>query len=234
MDAFKELATRSPDMELMTLEDSHAMVFWSGAAQYWAARKIDYAKSAEQTPALQEQMAAWVREGQKAGEFNIRANQYLGKLAKETSKAQSKAGGRGGGATASGEPLKWKRLGFKSLAAMKDAEFLEAHPKEADEVIERAKKNDDLPSKGAVRATVRYKKAEAAAAKAKAKDTDDQVKKTPKGVKEYLDVMSAYRKSIRFTIDYAKRDRFAPEWKQFIVKRHDELRQLLDELEESL
>ena len=113
MDAFKELATRSPDMELMTLEDAHAMVFWSGAAQYWAQRKIDYAKSAEQTPALQAQMAAWIKEGQKAGEFSLKANQHLGKIAAETPKATppKSSGGR-----YIGEPCSLRARGLRPRA----------------------------------------------------------------------------------------------------------------------
>ena len=36
MDAFKELMTRAPDMELMNIDELHGRVFWSGAAAKWA------------------------------------------------------------------------------------------------------------------------------------------------------------------------------------------------------
>ena len=81
-----------------------------------------------------------------AGELELRGNQKLGAIAKETEQVQApvKIGtGSGAGKQPVIEPPKWQRLGFKSEAAMTRAEFLANHPKEVKEVIEEAKAEDD-------------------------------------------------------------------------------------------
>ena len=169
MDAFKELMTRLPKLELMNLEQLHATVFWSGAAAKWARLQIDMAK---QVGGMQAQMDAWIREAQIAGELEMRGQQRLGKIAKDEPKANSKPYENSDGEREfsirqpSGELPKWKRLGFKSEGAMEQAELLEQNPEEVDEVIEEAKKDNDLPSKGAVRSKIAYKKEKARREKA--------------------------------------------------------------------
>ena len=159
MDAFKELMTRAPDLELMNLEQLHETVFWSGAAAKWARQKIDMAKGYE---GLQSQVSAWIKEGQTVGEMELRGQERLGAMAKKEDQVLAPSKKHGGGRVPSVEPPKWQRLGFKSGKAMKLAEFLAAHPEEVKEVIKEAKEEDDLPSKGAVKSKVRAKKAEEA------------------------------------------------------------------------
>ena len=152
MDAFKELAARMPDMELMTIEQTHGIVFWAGAGAKWARLQIDMAK---QVGGMQKQIDAWIRDGQMVGDLEMRGQQRLGKIARDTDQVQAPGAGRG--KKPGTEPPKWQRLGFKSKAAMEQAEFLEAHPEEVDEVIKEAKQDEDLPSKGAVKSKVRAK-----------------------------------------------------------------------------
>ena len=60
------------------------------------------------------------------------------------------------------------------------------------------------------------------------------LKRHPKVVREYLTELTALRASAKLAIEMAGRGAFAPESLNFIVKKHDELRALLVELESCL
>lgn len=237
MDAFKELQKRMPDMELMTLDQAHGMVFWAGAASRWVRLQIEMAKK---VGGMQEQVNAWIREGQAVGEYELKGQQWLGKIAKETERGDTtpkKHLPPGGG-----DVPKWQRLGFKSQKAMEQAEFLEAHPKEVKEVIKEAKEENDLPSKGAVRSKVRAKRAEDIAKRAKERAAEviekgkaKAVKNVPHGVSEYFEAVKVFRDKLMLTVEGAKRERwFAPESINIVVGKHNEIRELLAELETNI
>jgi len=193
MDAFKELMVKSPDMEMMSIGDLHGMVFWAGAATKWANLQISMA---ETVGGMHEQIAAWRKDGQAAAELDFKATQRLGEIAKKepqetTAETKRDIPGSGGGRT--GKVPKWQRLGFKSDSAMKEAEFLANHPKEAKEVIEQAKAADDFPSRTAVKNRVtakkaeqRAKEAEERAAEKKETAVDKRVEENKRFVKEYF------------------------------------------------
>lgn len=244
MDAFKELMARSPDLELMNIKEAQALVFWSGAAAKWARLQVDHGKHIE---GMQAQCAAWVKEGQIAGELELRGQQRLGKLAKETEQAEvprKKEVGSAGGMhpTGSGQLPKWQRLGFKSEGAMKQAEFLEAHPDEVKEVIEEAKQEEDFISKGAVKAKVRAKRAEKRASEAERRAAENLDKRAAKAVKqenhgvaEYFAALKDFRDRLELTIEGTKRERwFAPESINIVLEKHNRIREMLEELEEAI
>jgi hypothetical protein len=237
MDAFKELMARSPDLDLMNIEQTQALVFWSGAAAKWARLQVDHGKHIQ---GMQAQCAAWVREGQIAGELELRGQQRLGKLAKETEKA-AEWKDQPRDAPRADKP-KWQRLGFKSAAAMEQAEFLEAHPVEVTEVIQEAKKEDDFISKGAVKAKVRVKRLETQAAKYAERNAERERErkeaeekglpgKYPKEVKAYLDASKAFKEELELAIRCKAQDMFSPEAVQFIKNRHETIRELMKQLE---
>jgi len=87
---------------------------------------------------------------------------------------------------------------------------------------------------GAVDAELRQKKADELHNKRKEKQDDKTIKEHPKVVKEYLDAARAYKDSIRLAIVGAERDRFSPESGQFIKRWHNDIRKMMDELEEKL
>ncbi len=241
MDAYKELVERMPDMELMNIGELQGVVFWAGAGAKWARLQIETARN---IPGMQAQVDAWIREGQMAGELEIKGQQRLGKIARETERSQpeqirSSDGSRAAGTISTGQLPKWQRLGFKSEAAMAQAEFLEAHPKEVNEVIKEAKQEDDLPSKGAVKAKVRMKAAEerAAAAEQRAAEKTEkadkkEVREHPKFVAAYLEATKEYRDALVRAIKCAEEIALAPETRQFILNRHERLVELMRELEE--
>jgi hypothetical protein len=168
MDTFKELIVRMPELELATLEELKAISFVSEAAGAFGKHLV---KKAKNNPALAAQSAVWLADSQRAMETHLFTEAERGRRAQDSDKIEpKKAKGTGigqGTALPSGAPPKWKRQCFSSQEEMETAELLDNHPEEVKEVIKEAKKDKDVPSKGAVKNKVRAKNAEKAAAKYK-------------------------------------------------------------------
>jgi hypothetical protein len=239
MDAFKELVARNPNVELMNIEEAQALVFWSGAAAQKCRLMVDHGKN---IAGMQAQCEAWVREGQIAGELELRGQQRLGKLARETSQElpplKQDVDGRLGGRSIGTKPPKWQRLGFKSEKAMDQAEFLQSHAEEVNEVIEEAKQEGDFISKGAVKAKVRAKKAEKryeeSEKRFQAKEEKENKKLPvvyPKAVKDYFTACAAFRQALELAIRCEKQGMFAPESLGIMQTKHESIREMMDELE---
>jgi len=241
MDAFKTLQTQMPEMALMTKDQLHKMVFWSGAGLKWCKLQIGIA---EDVGGLQDQVDTWLLEGQSLSEFNMKGTARLGEIAKEEPQehvlktSSGREGTRGAEIKPTGKPPKWKRLGFKSLQAMNEAQFLANHPTETQEVLDDAKKENDFASKGAVKSKVRAKKMEERAEKAEAAAARDQAEtdkktdiKNPKIVKEYLDATSTFKEVLKRAIVGAKNERFDPAAWNFVYNRHTQIKEMMEELE---
>jgi hypothetical protein len=240
MDAFTELVKRSPDMELMKIEELHGIVFWAGAATKWANLQIELAQS---VGGMHEQIAAWRRDGQAAAELDFKATQRLGVIAQREPQAQGS--GAGGNTSRTISPVKdgaakskWERLGFKSRGAMNEAEMLANYPKEAQQVIEEAKKADDFPSRGAVKNKVRANKMEERAKKAeeivkrRQNEADEKTsKQQPKFVKEFFDGTAVYTELLRVTLIGAERGGFDPSAINFVTKKLNKVREMMKTLE---
>jgi len=247
MDAFKELVSRSPNVELMNFEELHSMVFWSGAAMKWSKTQIEIAK---EMGGMNAQIDAWAEEGRAAAELNFAARAKRGELAKKEQQAQGNypAGGKGVQTSRkiapveSGEVLpKWQRLGYKTEQSMKDDELLHSNPKIVEKVKEQAKETGDFPSITAVKIEKRAQRAEAAlkeakesAAKSIAKQMDKEVKSRPKVVSDYFEAIKQYRGMLAIAVAAAKKGLFAEESFNIITTKHDEIRSLMVELEEGI
>lgn len=239
MDAFKELAVKNPNTEVAPLEELHGYIFWSGVMINVIKKKMKEANN----KGLQEQSNILLKEGQQIAENQFYARQELGRRAKNEPKINApvkRIGGTLSQRYPSGEPPKWKRLGFQSEKDMKNAEFLTNHPQEATEVIEESKIDDDFPSFGAVKSKVRAKRAEARAEKAEAYAQDKKEKELKKEVRErkeykaYLEATKTFKHELELAITYAKQGLFAPESRGWIVKRHEEINKYMTKLEDLL
>lgn len=235
MDAFKELMVRSPDMELMTLDDLHGMVFWSGAAMKWATTQISIAK---EMGGMTAQIDAWQKEGNAAAELNFAARAKRGELAKKEAKVTGNQNIGSPVSSGSSDP-KWKRLCYKSEQAMYDDELLSNHPEIVEKVKQAAKEADDFPSVTAVKSEVRAMKAEKRAVEAEAREAKAEtklIKKTPtehpKAVKDYLVACSVYRDALELAIRAAKASMFDPSAINMINTKHDVIRDLMNTMEE--
>jgi len=122
---------------------------------------------------------------------------------------------------------------------MKTAEFLHENEKVVRSVIAEAKDAKDVPSKGAVKQAVaarkaeeRAKRAEAEAASLRARDQEKAVKEHPKVVREYLDAARSYRDTLKLAVASKLKGMFSPESRAFIRRLHDEIRKLMQSMEE--
>ena len=87
---------------------------------------------------------------------------------------------------------------------------------------------------GAVDIELRQAKAAERATEQKEKATEKEVKQHPKIVKDYFDLIKGFKAGISFAIEGAKRDLFSPEARQFVKTKHEEIINLMYELEELL
>uniref|UniRef100_A0A6M3LF88 Uncharacterized protein n=1 Tax=viral metagenome TaxID=1070528 RepID=A0A6M3LF88_9ZZZZ len=239
IDAFKELATRAPNLELATIDELHQVVFWAGEMEQRMKQNIRIA----QVQGLHQKEDEWTREANALAGFKFDAMDRLGALAKDEPRVigpqvRSDSGSRAAGSSPSGEPPKWQRLGFKSMDAMRDSEFIHEHKAEANAIKKQASEEHDVASVRAVKEKVRADKAEERARWAeesgrreKEKNETKYVKQHPKYVKEYLDALKGYIEALSLVIAGAKRIKLAPETAQFIATRHGQIRALMAELE---
>lgn len=155
MDTFKELMNRMPSLEVATLEELKTVSIFSKTAAEFGKHLI---KASGKLPELLgSQSKQWLEDSQNAMETHIFTEEERGRRAKEEPRSQPEPRSMiHGGKAPSKEPPKWKRLGFDSKAEMEQAEFLANHPEETREVIAEAKKENDVPSKGAVKNKVRF------------------------------------------------------------------------------
>jgi len=87
---------------------------------------------------------------------------------------------------------------------------------------------------GAVDIELRQAKAAERAAEQKEKGIEKEVKQHPKIVKDYFDLIKGFKAGISFAIEGAKRDLFSPETREFVKTKHEEIINLMYELEELL
>ena len=80
----------------------------------------------------------------------------------------------------------------------------------------------------------RMRQAKIRAAEMKKKEREKIVKVKPRLVAEYLDAMNAYRKALPVAIAGAERDRFDPHAWGYIKTKHNNIKKLMDELEQIL
>jgi hypothetical protein len=53
-------------------------------------------------------------------------------------------------------------------------------------------------------------------------------------VAEYYEAVKQYREALRLAMQAAKRGKFAPEGINLLTKKHDEIREMMEELEEMI
>lgn len=114
---------------------------------------------------MRKQRDSTLSDAQEAGDLLLDIETKIGNWALKEEQARSK-GLPGGGAAPSGSPPKHERLGL-TRSQMKTAEKIAKNPKAVEKVKKQARVDGDIPSKGAVVATVNYEKQKEANKKAK-------------------------------------------------------------------
>lgn len=215
MDIFKELMKRAPELQIATLEELKTVSIFSKTAADFGKNLV---KMAKQLPELASQSKQWLGDSQRAMETHIFTEEERGRRAKK--EPQDRPPGRaGGGLVPTGVPPKWKRLGFESEADMKQAEFLASHSEDIREVIAEAKEEKDVPSKGAVKEKVRYKRE-----KERREKAEKQVK--PEIIIS-LEEQSYLMKLEKTLYDCPKKDELPKNWHEEPFKRACKMAQII-------
>ena len=121
-------------------------------------------------------------------------------------------------------------------ATWRDAERMAKHPEILDRVIEKAKSSEtiEIPTKTAVLNTIRVETQKEVNERAKRKGDAKIINETTTATKDYYDSLKGFEASINTALLNAQVGKFAPEGKNFMIKKHDKIRQLLNELEEAI
>jgi len=121
-----------------------------------------------------------------------------------------------------------------SQAAYLEAEQLSKNPKIIERVIENIKERGGIPTPSAVQNTIKVENSKKKDQARVIKKNDRVIKEIPKAVKDYFNAMSEYKDSLKVALEVAKRDLFSPESINIISKKHEELRSMMDNLEDMI
>lgn len=122
-------------------------------------------------------------------------------------------------------------------ATWRDAERIAKDKTNAlERVIKRAEESEtiEVPTKSAVLNTIKVEKQKEVNTRARVKGDAKIVNETTTATKDYYDQLKGFKTSIEMALKNAKVGKFAPEGKNFMIKKHNEIRDLLKQLEESL
>jgi len=161
------------------------------------------------------------------------ASLYAQKRIGEITRDMPKAGGRGTPAEVPRKSHQLSHFGVDSKAAS-DAERIAAHPEILDRVIERAEKTNDIPTKAQVLNTIRTETQREVNTRARARSDSKVINETTTATKDYYDSVKGFEQAIKTAILNSKVGKFAPEGLNFMIKKHDVIRNLLKELEETI
>ena len=209
---------------------------------------LDNLKKADVLDIPEEQRSTMLAEGQRIGEILLRAEAKIGELSKSI--PQEQAGGYIGGVKKMSDDGKYKheKLGLKNKIHLANAQAINNHPNVVDKVIKQAKENDDIPTKTAVINQIRYEKAEKRIAEnshyRESKQINKEVDKSTENAQNYFNAIKEYKRvlksstedytrALKLAINAKSKGFFAPESRNFMKKKHDEIAELFAELQDS-
>jgi hypothetical protein len=113
-----------------------------------------------------------------------------------------------------------------------DAERIASHPDILEASIKAAKKHNEIPTKTAVLNRIRAEQAQQTSQKVNARLKDKIDKQRPKAVADYFDAMKIFKHAISLAKIAAERGKFDPAGKNFLVKKREEINNLMKEIED--
>jgi hypothetical protein len=126
------------------------------------------------------------------------------------------------------------KKGSIPTATWRDAERMAKNPEIVDRVVDNAKKKGFVPTTGQIINTIRVEKTKEINYKARERGDKKIVNETTTATKDYYDLLKGFESGIKTAIINAEVGKFAPEGKNFMIKKHDNIRALLKKLEECL
>jgi hypothetical protein len=129
---------------------------------------------------------------------------------------------------------KSKTLADQGVSAhhYKEAERIASHPDILEASIKAAKKHNEIPTKTAVLNRIRAEQAQQTSQKVNARLKDKIDKQRPKAVADYFDAMKIFKHAISLAKIAAERGKFDPAGKNFLVKKREEINNLMKEIED--
>lgn len=112
-----------------------------------------------------------------------------------------------------------------------EAERIAAHPEILDRVIESSKERGEIPTKTAVLNRIKVERNKEYAEQRKDKQDEKLAKTIPKIVSDHYEWVKLSKNHLDIVIAGAKHGKFDPAGKNFMLKKHNEIREKLKEIE---
>lgn len=172
-----------------------------------------------------------LRSGQQWGIASLYAQKRMGEITRDMPTFQGVKNNltrRSGEVEPKQEKLKSKGIDHHTY---QDAEKIANNPEILDRVIESAKKRDEIPTKRSVLNVINVEAHKKVKERDRARSDKRIANEKTQAVKDYYDVMKGFKAGVDSAIISAKYGDFAPEGKNFLIKKHNELKNLMDSLE---
>jgi len=198
-------------------------------AKAWKILSSKLGKLDEQTELYQ----SAIRSGQQWGIAALYAQKRMGEITKEMPHGKPIHKKYQPSSLPYGKEDKLKNIGIP-LKKAHEAEQIAAHPDILDDVIESSTKRGEIPTKTAVLNAIRIEKQKESNERAKRKGDKKIINEATTATKDYYDSVKGFEQAIKTALLNARVGKFAPEGLNFMIKKHDKIRQLLKQLEEAL
>jgi len=163
--------------------------------------------------------------GQRWGIVHLYGQKKLGELTSEMPKARGFLEGR----KSKMETYSDRGLGKNGVS---DTERIARNPEILDRIIETAKERGEIPTKTAVLNTIKVEEMRKRDKERVEKHHDRIENERDKSVAEYYEGIKGFKAVLDFAIIAAERDKFDASGKNFLIKKNNEIRTMMDKLEE--
>jgi len=205
-----------------TLDKLVPMSFMGQAAVKFYQAKV---KLMDQLGATEEQRRATLADGQDAGEMLLNIEARIGELLeRKPNPSRLPKETRGSAIT------------LADMGSTKDrskkAQAIYHNPKAVEAIIKEARENDDIPTKTAVLNFIRVENMQKKMDERFEKKIKTEVRQENRGVADYFDALKELKTKLQYTIHGARDGWFSPESISLLGRKHGEIIDLMNELEE--
>lgn len=195
---------------------------------------------ASKTSKLSEQAdihQAAIRSGQQWGIAALYAQKRMGEITMEMPKGKP-LHKKYQDSSSEGKETKMANVGI-SRDTYERAEDIARHPEILEKAIEEAKEKNEIPTRGGVLKKIFQHKQEEQNKwreqhneEAREKQNKKRLNESDDQVKVYLESIKGFKSALDLAIVDATNGKYSPESKNFIVKKHNQLKELMTQLEE--
>ncbi len=172
-----------------------------------------------------------IRSGQHWGISALYCQKKMGEITKEIPAEKNMRNTMKNGVVLQREIADGKKDNIASRT-WKDAETLARNPETLDRVIDATIERGEIPTKTAVLNTIRVENARERDQQRVKKSNDKLENQRSQSVSDYYEVIKGFKAGILFATIAAECGKFDPSGKNFLIKKHNEIREMLIKLEE--